>query len=587
VFNKYYQDELTYLRELGREFSQAYPALAPMLADRGGDPDVERLLEGVAFLTGRVRQKLDDELPELVYAIAQLLFPQLVRPLPGAAILEIMPLANALRERRVIPAATEFGSIPVDGTPCRFRSTAPCELLPWSVGEIRLEALPGGKQQLRIEFQSQGGGPIAGTAPDRLRLHLAGEDRTRLLLLMWLFQHLEDVVLIEPQLGAVREREISLGKHVLFPVGFEDDEALLPLGETAFPGFRLLQEYYVLPAKFAFVDVAQIGRVSELGPEVTRFALAFRFELPLPQLQQIGRDSVKLHCVPVVNVFETTAEPLRITPEREQFLVRPAGLPPGHGEVYAITQVETIARGTGQRLTLPWFFDFSHAAPGGQRVYYSTHIRPSVVGDGADMFLSLGTAENSGVLPDAEVLSIDLLATNGRLAGAVRAGEIKVPTASSPAYATFRNLSAVTQHVPLPLGRELQWRVTAHAAMNLRSLAEPEVLRSMLSVYNLQAIVDRQAARANELRVAALKDLRVRPAEQLYHGAAVRGVAVDIELDEGGFSGDGDLFLFGSILERFFASYVSLNAFSRTTVRGAQTKVQLTWPARSGSITLL
>src|SRR5262249_18676828 len=79
VFNKYYQDELAYLRELGREFAQAYPQLAPMLADRGGDPDVERLLEGTAFLTARVREKLDDELPEAIHAIAELIFPQLVR----------------------------------------------------------------------------------------------------------------------------------------------------------------------------------------------------------------------------------------------------------------------------------------------------------------------------------------------------------------------------------------------------------------------------------------------------------------------------------------------------------------------------
>src|SRR5271165_586318 len=101
MFNKYFQDELTYLRELGREFAQAYPALAPMLADRGGDPDVERLLEGVAFLTGRIRQKLDDEIPEAIHSMAQLLFPHLIRPLPSAAILEILPLPNVLREKHL------------------------------------------------------------------------------------------------------------------------------------------------------------------------------------------------------------------------------------------------------------------------------------------------------------------------------------------------------------------------------------------------------------------------------------------------------------------------------------------------------
>ena len=64
-FNRYYQSELNALRQLGRRFCERNPALAPFLGDSGRDPDVERLLEGFAFLTGRLRQKLDDQLPEL------------------------------------------------------------------------------------------------------------------------------------------------------------------------------------------------------------------------------------------------------------------------------------------------------------------------------------------------------------------------------------------------------------------------------------------------------------------------------------------------------------------------------------------
>ena len=63
MFSKYYQSELTYLRELGREFGRAYPNVAGMLAERGGDPDVERLLEGFAFLPARIRERLDDDVP--------------------------------------------------------------------------------------------------------------------------------------------------------------------------------------------------------------------------------------------------------------------------------------------------------------------------------------------------------------------------------------------------------------------------------------------------------------------------------------------------------------------------------------------
>src|SRR5262249_50838854 len=129
VFNKYYQDELTYLRDLGREFATAYPNIAPMLAERG-DPDVERLLEGVAFLTGKIRQKLDDELPEVIHSVASLLFPHYLRQVPSASVVEFTPLPNVVRERLLVARGAEVGSVPVDGVSCRFRTTQDVELVP-------------------------------------------------------------------------------------------------------------------------------------------------------------------------------------------------------------------------------------------------------------------------------------------------------------------------------------------------------------------------------------------------------------------------------------------------------------------------
>ena len=83
MFNKYYQEELSFLRELGKEFSRAHPAAAHFLSEAGSDPDVERLLEGFAFLTGRIREKLDDELPELTSTLLNLLWPHYLRSVPA------------------------------------------------------------------------------------------------------------------------------------------------------------------------------------------------------------------------------------------------------------------------------------------------------------------------------------------------------------------------------------------------------------------------------------------------------------------------------------------------------------------------
>ena len=87
----YYDQELRYLNEAGQEFARAFPQRARFLEitqrdDR--DPYVERLFEGFAFLTGRVRQKLDDELPELTQSLLGLLWPHFLRPVPPLSILE-------------------------------------------------------------------------------------------------------------------------------------------------------------------------------------------------------------------------------------------------------------------------------------------------------------------------------------------------------------------------------------------------------------------------------------------------------------------------------------------------------------------
>jgi type VI secretion system protein ImpG len=586
AFVSYYQDELAYLRELGREFAQAHPQLAPMLAERSGDPDVERLLEGVAFLTGRLRQKLDDELPQAIQGIAELVCPDFLRPTPAAAILELLPLPNVLRERVTVPAGAEFSSVEVDGTRCIFRSSVACELSPWTIENVRVQQLPGGTHELAIDMRVPLAIPVAMIAPDKLRLHFAGDTRTSLGLLMWTHTSLEDVAVVTAAPDGA-EREVRLGKHAIGSVGFDESEGLLPRTPTSFHGQRLVAEYNHLPSKFAFVDVAGVRRVAEVNAKAARFTISMRFSAPPPADLRVTKDSVKLHCVPIVNVFETTAEPLDVTPKRGEYLLRPAGLSQAQGGVYAITKVEMLEAHTGLRTELPSFFDFSHAGSPPGRTFYSTYIRPSVVGEGADMLISFGTARDAGAFAEGGTVAVDLLATNRGLSRALRPGEISVATASSPAVATFKNLSAPTPFVPPAFGKDLQWRVVAHAAMNLLSITDPKVLRAALDVYDARARVDAQSARATELRLAAITDVGVVPASELFKGAPVRGAAITVDLADSGFAGAGDMFLFGAILERLFASYVSINSFSRVNVRGTPSGLRFQWPARSGSQTLI
>jgi type VI secretion system protein ImpG len=54
-----------------------------------------------------------------------------------------------------------------------------------------------------------------------------------------------------------------------------------------------------------------------------------------------------------------------------------------------------------------------------------------------------------------------------------------------------------------------------------------------------------------------------------------------LTLDESMFEGTG-VFLLGSVLEQFFAKYVSINSFTETVLKTAERGEVMRWPARMG-----
>jgi type VI secretion system protein ImpG len=589
MFNKYYQDELTYLRDLGREFAAAYPGIAPMLAERGGDPDVERLLEGVAFLTGKIRQKLDDELPEVIHSVAALLFPHYLRQVPATSVVEFTPLPNVVREKLTVARNAEVGSVPVDGTSCRFRTTQDVELLPLAVEDVRVDTGAQLAQTLRIELKVTGGAALSALSLSSVRFYIHGERRLQDDIRLWIGAHVDGIALAAVDAGGRDTTVASLPAKAVKLVGFAEEESLIPYPKTVYPGFRLLQEYFTLPQKYAFFEVT--GLESLPADKVSdRFAILLQFRDGLPPGTRVGKDNFRLFCSPVVNLFEHTSDPIKPEPTKHEYLCRPAGASPSAFEIYSVDKVVGIARRTSQRVEIPSFFEFQHeldADATARSVFYQMHLRPAAIGDGMDIYMSFGSPQDAGTLPEFDVVSIEATCTNRRLPSQLKMGDLRVPTATSPAVATFTNLTGVTAPLPPPMGRELQWRVLAHMAMSYRSITELEVLRATVDIYNFQAIVDRQAARANQLRLAAIKAIRVRPTDRLYRGAPIRGVAADVELDEGGFVGEGDMYLFASILNEMLSSYVSLNSFTQLTVTGTNTRVVYKWEPKSGNLTLI
>ena len=576
--NTYYQDELRYLREVGPEFAAANPEIARYLADRGSDPDVERILEGVAFLCGRVRQKLDDELPELTASMMSLLWPHYLRPIPSMSVLEFLPQIEGMRAPLVVEAGSAFASVPIDGTRCRYRSCWPVVLRPWALRGIRLETEAAKPVRLVMVLQTSPSAKLEDIELGSVRFHLAGDPATSFALYLLLAAHVGQVTVSDGSSRHDRAEE-TLGPDCVRAAGLDRSEAVLPYPQHSFAGYRLLQEYLAFKERFLFVDVRGLDRaVGKLKLENT-LELAVTFNRRLETFPLVSLENVRLHCVPIINLFGHTADPIRLRHDRVRYLTQPStsGIADRrHAEVYSVDSVYGVNRAAGleSREYQP-FYSFAHMGRGGPQsaIFYQTHPTPNVLGGdprfGTDTYISFVSGP-AGQMPEEETISIELTCTNRHLPAELRAGDICEPTDSSPPGVAFRNIIKPTATVSPPLGKGLHWRLISHMSLNYVSLTHAERFRELLRVYDFQQEHDVRRALAHQRMLNGILSVRSEYRERMVRGTPIRGQQVAVELNEDHFGGEGDGYLFATILDRFMGLYVTLNAYSQLTVRFAR-----------------
>ena len=589
--NIYYQDELQYLREVGPEFARANPEIARFLADRGSDPDVERVVEGVAFLCGRIREKLDDELPELTATMMALLWPHYLRTIPSVTILELLPEIEAMQGPLIVEAGSEFASVPVDGTRCRYRSCDPVALRPWAVRDVRLETAAANPVRLIITLAGSSKAPLDGLELDSVNFHLAGEPRAAFSLYLLLAAHVDHVTVSD---GSERHDrpEFTLPASSVTPAGLAKGEGILPYPVRSFVGYRLIQEYFAFRERFLFVDVTGLDRAVEQLELTETIEVAITFNRRLDSPPAVSRGNVRLHCLPVINLFAHAAEPVRLTHERTEYLLQPtkSGIADGrHAEVYSVDQVSGLTRADAvESREFSSFYSFDHMSGEDRRTatYYQTHLRPNVLGGdprlGTDTYISFVVGGSTHDLPPEETISIELTCTNRDLPSELRAGDVIEPTDSSPPNARFRNISKPTVPIPPPMGRDVHWRLISHMALNYVSLTDAKHFKELLRVYDFQADYDAQEALAHQRMLEGIVSLGSRFGERMVRGAPLRGSRIDLELNEDHFAGEGDAYLFATVLDRFMALYATLNAFTQLNVRFVRSGQSYSFAPRIG-----
>ena len=601
----YYNRELAALRRMAGEFAEAYPKVASRLRittdGTVDDPHVERLLEGVAFLGGRVQQRLEDELPEITDALLELLSPHLLAPVPSMTTVRLAPKPES-RGPALAPRGTMLETEAVRGEPLRYATCHDVTLWPVEIEAVRLIGLPlaapanphaaGAACCLRISLRTAVPDlTFAETGLDRLRLHMRGSPLLATGLHALLATACLGIALAD---GPGDTAPTLIGPQHLRAAGFERNEAALPWPRRAFDGNRLLTEFFAFPEKFLYIDIDGL-EARTLLQRSNKMELFIYLNQAAPQLERIvAADTLALHCTPAVNLFPQRCEPITMDGTRSDWLVIADARRPAALEIHSIEGVRESRPDGARRTVLPFQRLARDGAPDEDAApmqWLALRGPAASPLTGTQTRLMLRDAAFDPDAPADGVLTINASCCNRDLPEQLPFGggqpRLRVADPESPA-AQAECLSAPTATLRPRLGERGAWRLVSHLALNHLGVMGGEnaavALREMLRLHDLRDTPESRATIAGLVSVQSAPGIARIPGQR--PGVFVRGLDVNLTFDPQAWR--PGLYLIGAVLERFLALQVSVNGFVRTRalVRGIATPVAA-WPPRSGTRVLL
>ena len=578
---EYYNDELSYLRKQGVNFSHAYPKIASRLrlgSHEIEDPFVGRLLESFAFLTARIRHKLDYEINKNIDTIIHLLYPHYLLPIPSFTTIQLHADKEKLESAYLVPAQTTLTSEEFSGTVCRFTTCYDTTLWPLDITHIALtrdtpSALAHNdiKSCLTIELTS-----IHDTlsmhkiSPDTLRFFIKAEPHYVYHLHELFFKHVKQLVIQY----AKDKPTLHLPISCIQPVGFSDKEALLPYPPNSFPGYRHLSEYFAYPEKFYYFDLVDLASYIPADCQNT-LSLHFLLDYAQPPLEKIvNQQTLLLGCTPIVNIFKQQGEVITVNHTQTEYqVIADNETKQEHLEVYSVTAV-TLSSTTDENNTiacLPYFGNKFTQQTEQACLYWHIHkrncdelgIHHTV---GSETFLTISAINAPLLLTQELTLIPDLLCSNREL-------PTHFPFGNGKPLLTFQNeMHTLVQHIQcLTPFTQPRYRspdnvnktdLLAHITLNQMGFDHPQetlsTLKKLLTLYTYDN-EHSQYLIHHGLLATHIKRVIAQHPQSLKQGFC-HGIEFTLTIDESYFP-EQSAYLFGCVIQTFLTKSCSINSF--------------------------
>jgi type VI secretion system protein ImpG len=560
---RYYERELAYIRKALGAFAERHPEHAAQLQiNRSSveDPNISRLIEGMALLTAKTEQHLDEQFPDLVQDLFSLLYPGMLELVPSYFPLRLTPDPDQLNETQCLPAGSLVSVTMDDEQECHFTTVADLNVYPFVLKNITAEAAPFSTLppsslhsaeaviQLHLhcaDVQAQFNQLELGD----LEIYVNGFEGNAEPLIDLLLEH-GSCITLSDMAGKVH-REIPLDS--LVNRATQTDFQWLSKHGNQFSGFDLLRDYFSYPDKSAYFKITDFGSQAVRFTESELILNIYVTRLPAEFLRLFDNKVFSLYTVPAINKFAQAGEPMQYDASSLAMPVICDAQIQSSLEVITVAAVYEIDAYGEHRLNP--LYKQRYGDDPNQRKWQSRQ-RWGTQGDRA-VEISV-TIDEQELLRETITLALDLVCGNGR-APCTIVKDCEVTNLTVTDLPGSLSVAAVPTGPIYPdLREDLYWRFIALLNANFSSLLHTEdpvaALQSMLALCNQGR---------NSKQVSAVKALAFSPtvgSVQVDNKPIFSsGSLVKLTLDKRQLSTSSSVF--GQVLNVFLQQFCSYDRF--------------------------
>jgi len=539
------------------------------------DPHVERILEGTAFLTAKLEASLDETQSHLAMELLKIFWPQILSPVPSMCM-----VAFKLRPTTSSPQTLDLGKIletsrisskRSGAQQIKYRVQSSQVINPLEIFNIQRDR-DDECWKIRIKFRTTGGADLKKLDfNEPLRLHVHDPDEYAL------FEAYDDVkfrtglgrkpcdVYVRNEEGTQKVGNVNL----TFPEPISMDP-ILPVPADIFPGYRILQEFMLMPNYFLCFDVHGLEQLNDFDGE--------EFELVSPLLNHESprfdwtSESILMHYLPVINLFDEYCQVVSTNLERRRFLLQIDTLSQSSGAatIHSVSDVFLKLPDEQKEWELESFNLFRHDPTAGKdekqdpcfSLEYETVSSESL---SRDVFLML---RNLGPRDPGQYYTIHPRAnwTDTDLNEYVR--EMRINTGAPETMTCYNTIPPTAYFPPLDPSR-WRWVLVELMALNYQSIDTLEGLKRLLTI-----LMPPNRSSVKVYRDSIL-DLELKTKRFFEKRLPVNGQEFSIRVKDSDFREcRGKMLAFYDILHSFLSGYISVNSKVSIKVVCADTEDQ-------------